>query len=84
MATVKPKVAFEAVPMKIGSGWCVQVTLPYGINPKLGGFTTEEEAREWIARKSAERNRWLRPASRAHHGGYAHRLPWKKVIHMDA
>jgi hypothetical protein len=44
-------------PMKIGSGWCVQVTLPSGINPKLGGFKTEEEAREWIARKSAE---WLK------------------------
>jgi hypothetical protein len=57
MATVKPQVEFEPAPMKIGSGWCVQVTLPYGINPKLGGFKTEEEAREWIARKSAE---WLK------------------------
>jgi len=43
--------------MRIGSGWCVQVTLPYGINPKLGGFKTEEEATEWIARKSAG---WLK------------------------
>ena len=43
--------------MKIGSGWCVQVTLPYGINPKFGGFKTEEEAREWTVRKSAE---WLK------------------------
>jgi hypothetical protein len=57
VARIKPKVEFEPVPMKIGSGWCVQVTLPYGNNPKLGGFKTEQEAREWTARNSAE---WLK------------------------
>jgi hypothetical protein len=42
--------------MQIGSGWCVQITLPYGISPKLRGIKTEEAAREGIARKSAK---WL-------------------------
>jgi hypothetical protein len=41
--------------MQIGSVWCVQITLP----PKLDVIKTEKEAREWIARKSAE---WLNRA----------------------
>jgi hypothetical protein len=64
MATTKPKVEFEPVPMKIGSGWCVRVTLPYGASPQLGGFKTEEEAREWIRRKSAA---WLREYESGRH-----------------
>jgi hypothetical protein len=57
MATPKPKVDFYPAPMKIGSGWCVRVTIPFGPSPDLGGFKTEEEAREWIVHKSRA---WLK------------------------
>jgi hypothetical protein len=61
MADIKHKVEFEPVPMKIGAGWFVRVMLPRGEQPRLGGFNSEAEAREWIKRKSAA---WLRE----HHG----------------
>jgi hypothetical protein len=57
MVTIKRKVEFEPVMMKIGSGWYVRITLPDGVGPQLGGFKTEDEAREWIARESAA---WLK------------------------
>ena len=38
-------------------GWFVRVTPPRGNQLQLGGFKREEEAREWIARKSAA---WLK------------------------
>ena len=52
MAKTKPIVEFEPAPTKIGSGWCVPVTLHYRVSPRLGFKTEEEEARDWIARKS--------------------------------
>jgi hypothetical protein len=57
MTTTKPRVLFEPMPMKIGSGWYVLVTFPSGVSHRLGGFKTEEEARVWIACKSAA---WLK------------------------
>jgi hypothetical protein len=57
MANAKPKVEFEPAPMKSRSGWYVLVTLPSGVRHHLGGFKTEEEARVWIAVKSAA---WLK------------------------
>jgi hypothetical protein len=52
-----PKIHFEVLPMKMGSGWYVLVTIPNAVGPKLGGFKTEEEAKSWIARESRE---WLK------------------------
>ena len=57
MARIKPKVEFEPVEMTIRPGWYVRVTLPHGKQPKLGGFNTEAEAREWIKHKSSV---WLK------------------------
>jgi len=59
MATKEPKrkVEFEAVEMMIGRGWYVLVKLPQGPQPQLGGFNSQAEAQDWIARKSAA---WLK------------------------
>jgi hypothetical protein len=57
MARAKPKVDFEPARMKFGTGWCVRVMFAEGLCPQLGGFKTEEEARDWINRKSAA---WLK------------------------
>jgi hypothetical protein len=46
----------EPTPTQIGSGWCVQITLPYVHQPQTPRIKTEEAAREGIARKSAK---WL-------------------------
>jgi len=43
--------------MTIGKGWCVRATFPDCASRQLGGFTTEEEARQWIERQSAA---WLK------------------------
>jgi len=52
----KSKVEFLPTEMKSHRGWCVQVIAP-GYPPiQLGGFKTEEEAKEWILRKSEQ---WL-------------------------
>jgi hypothetical protein len=59
--TLNPKVDFQAVEMKAGSGWCVHVVLPKGEMPRLGGFNSEAEATEWIKLKSSA---WLK----AHYG----------------
>jgi hypothetical protein len=53
MATIKRSFEFKPAPMSNGLGWFVQVTISHGPGPKLGGFKTEEDAREWIARESA-------------------------------
>jgi plasmid replication initiation protein len=57
MTDTKPKVEFEPVETKASGAWHVQATLPSGKQMMLGGFDTEAEAREWIARKSAA---WLK------------------------
>ena len=57
MAKAKPKVEFEPVEMKIGSGWYVRVTLPGGRQPQLGSFSSEAEALEWIKHKAPA---WLK------------------------
>ena len=57
MAYFKSKVEFEPAEMKVGKGWYVRATAPKRIPLQLGGFKTEEEAREWIKRKSLE---WLK------------------------
>jgi hypothetical protein len=57
MTTLSPKVDFQPIEMKAGSGWFVRVALPRGETPCLGGFKTEAEAAEWIKRKSSV---WLR------------------------
>ncbi|MGA2793063.1 MAG: hypothetical protein ABSE69_05945 [Roseiarcus sp.] len=38
--------------MRSASGWYVQVILPKLPPLQLGGFKTEEEAKEWVLRKS--------------------------------
>jgi hypothetical protein len=53
----RPEVIFEPVEMKIGKGWYVLATPPKGTAAQLGGFKTEDEAREWIKRKSIA---WLK------------------------
>jgi hypothetical protein len=55
MPSFQPKVIFEPVEMKIGKGWYVLATPPKGTPTQLGGFKTEDEAREWIKRKSIPR-----------------------------
>lgn len=57
MASINPKVEFEPLQMGNRVGWYVRVTLPNGKQPNLGGFKTEAEAREWIARELAH---WLK------------------------
>ncbi len=56
MDDVKHKVEFEPVVAKTG-GWCVRALLPNGKELNLGGFNSEPEAIEWIARKSLA---WLK------------------------
>jgi hypothetical protein len=55
--TLSPKVDFQPIEMKAGSGWFVRVALPKGETPRLGGFNTEAESTEWIKLKSSA---WLR------------------------
>ena len=57
MAHFISKVRFDAVPMTVGNGWFVLVTPPKEKQSQLGGFKTEDEAKTWIALKSAE---WLK------------------------
>jgi hypothetical protein len=57
MTRLKPKIEFRPTEMTLGRGWYVQVV--YSDRPplQLGGFKTEEEAKKWIATKSAA---WLK------------------------
>lgn len=55
--TPKPKIEFRPTEMKSGSGWFVQVLLPRLPPLQVGGFKTEEEAKEWIQQKSLH---WLK------------------------
>jgi hypothetical protein len=52
----EPQVAFRPTKMQAYDGWYVQVVIA-GLPPlQLGGFKTEDEAKEWIAQKS---HAWL-------------------------
>jgi hypothetical protein len=57
MAAIGLKTTFEPLQMKTRVGWYVLVTRPLGPQQQLGGFNSESEARERIARKSAA---WLK------------------------
>jgi hypothetical protein len=56
MTDLKPRVEFEPVEAKTGSGWQVRATLPTGKQLFLGSFITQAEAKEWVERKSSA---WL-------------------------
>ena len=48
----KREVVFTPTKMQSFDGWYVQAIIP-GVPPiQLGGFKTEEEAAEWVRRKS--------------------------------
>jgi hypothetical protein len=64
VANIKPKLEFEPIELKVGSGWYVRVTLPRGRQPQLGNFNTEVEARKWIKRRSSA---WLKKYQRSRH-----------------
>jgi hypothetical protein len=57
MTPPKAKIEFRPTEMKSGRGWYVQVV--YSDRPplQLGGFNTEEEAKEWVAKEAAT---WLK------------------------
>jgi hypothetical protein len=57
MTRPKPKIEFRPTEMKSGHGWYVQVV--YSDRPplQLGGFNTEEEAKEWVTKEAAG---WLK------------------------
>jgi hypothetical protein len=56
----RPQARFDPIEMKGPQGWFVRVTLPRGEPARLGGFTTEAEATEWIKRESSV---WLKDYS---------------------
>ena len=63
MAKPKPEIKFKPVEWKILPEWYVLVTLPDGKELRIGGFKTEANARDWIAKSSAawikeQRGRW--------------------------
>jgi hypothetical protein len=53
----KPKIEFKPTEMKSSLFWYVQVIFHDAPPLQLGGFKTEEEAKDWIARKS---DAWLK------------------------
>jgi hypothetical protein len=57
MTQPKPTIEFRPTEMRSGRGWYVQVV--YFDRPplQLGGFNTEEEAKEWVAKEAAK---WLK------------------------
>jgi hypothetical protein len=55
--TNSPTTTFEPVEMKVGKGWYVLATPPRGSPIRLGGFNSEDEARDWIRRKAST---WLK------------------------
>jgi hypothetical protein len=47
-----PQIEFQPTKMQSYDGWYVQVIIP-GVPPiQLGGFKTEEEAKDWVRWKS--------------------------------
>jgi hypothetical protein len=53
MAKPKPEITFRPVEWKILPEWYVLVTLPDAKELRIGGFKTEANAHEWIAKSSA-------------------------------
>jgi hypothetical protein len=53
----KPNIEFRPTEMRSGSGWYVQVVLPSVPPLQLGGFKTEDEAKEWVRQKALH---WLK------------------------
>ena len=53
MAKPKPEITFRPVEWKILPEWYVLVTLPDAKELRIGGFKTEANARDWIAKSSA-------------------------------
>jgi len=56
MEKTKPEIRFRPTERKFGSGWYVQVIFSDLPPLQLGGFRTEQEAKDWITQESA---RWL-------------------------
>jgi hypothetical protein len=57
MTQPKPKIEFRPTEMKSGHGWYVQVVYSNRPPLQLGGFNTEEEAKEWVTKEAAT---WLK------------------------
>ena len=56
MENLKPKIEFRPTELKDQSGWYVQVVYPAAPPFQLGGFKTEEEAKDWVRDNSSQ---WL-------------------------
>jgi hypothetical protein len=57
MEKLKPKkIEFLPTELKDNSGWYVQVVYHVAPPLQLGGFKTEEEAKDWVRHNSAQ---WL-------------------------
>jgi hypothetical protein len=57
MADMKPKVEFEPLETKCGTGWFVRIKLPLEARVYVDGFPTRQGADERIRVRSGE---WLR------------------------
>jgi hypothetical protein len=53
MPKARSEISFTPVEWKILPEWYVRATLPDGKELRIGGFKTEANAREWIAKSSA-------------------------------
>jgi hypothetical protein len=56
MEKTKPKIEFRPTEFRDQSGWYVQVVFQVAPPFQLGGFKTEEEAKDWVRHSSAQ---WL-------------------------
>jgi hypothetical protein len=61
MEKTLPKIEFVPTERRDQSGWYVQVVFHFAPPFQLGGFKTEQEAKDWIKQNSAQ---WLNS-----HGG---------------
>jgi hypothetical protein len=56
MEKLKRKIEFRPTEFRDQSGWYVQVVYPAAPPFQLGGFKTEEEAKDWVRDNSTQ---WL-------------------------
>ena len=56
MEKLKPKIEFRPTELKDHSGWYVQAVFHNAPPLQLGGFKTEDEAKDWVKHNSAH---WL-------------------------